>query len=340
VSIQLKTSTVSIIDTKEVVLDIEGLSVVFENEDGDVPALQSINLQVGRGEIVGLVGESGCGKSLTSLSAMRLLPSAAKIAEGDIRIEGQTIVGISEKKMRSIRGNFISMIFQEPMTALNPLIKVGHQIEESLLLHKKCNAKERYKKAIELLQDVGIPEPKTRYHQFPFELSGGMRQRVMIALALACNPKVIIADEPTTALDVTIQAQILDLLKEIRDQYQTAILLITHDMGVIADVADRVAVMYAGQIVEIAPVHELFERPSHPYTVGLLQSIPQINGDSTMELPSIPGTVPDLKSLPQGCAFQTRCAYVTDKCRKENPTLSVLGNEHALACWNPLLEEV
>jgi peptide/nickel transport system ATP-binding protein len=336
----MKTSTVRSIETKEVVLDIEKLSVVFENEDSAVTALNSISLQVGRGEIVGLVGESGCGKSLTSLSAMRLLPSSAKIAEGDIRIEGQSIVGIPEKKMRSIRGNSISMIFQEPMTALNPLIKVGRQIEESLLLHKKFSAKERYKKAIELLQAVGIPEPETRYHQFPFELSGGMRQRVMIALALACNPKVIIADEPTTALDVTIQAQILDLLKEIRDQYQTAILLITHDMGVIADVADRVAVMYAGQIVEIAPVHELFARPSHPYTVGLLQSIPQINGDSTMELPSIPGTVPDLKSLPQGCAFQARCAYVTDKCRKENPTLRLLGNEHALACWNPLLEVV
>jgi oligopeptide/dipeptide ABC transporter ATP-binding protein len=323
-------------DTDNVVLDIQNLVIAFEQLSGSVTALRGVNFQLKQGEILGLVGESGCGKSLTALSSMKLLPKNAKIVEGDIRINGRSLKGLSESKMREIRGKEVSMIFQEPMTALNPLIPIGRQIEETLLIHLNLSRKERYNRVIELLNAVGIPEPKARFHQLPYELSGGMRQRVMIATALACGPKVIIADEPTTALDVTIQAQMLKLLRHIRDSFQTSILLITHDMGVIADLADRVAVMYAGKIVEIAPVEELFDNPTHPYTVGLLNSIPSITDDEDGELQSIPGSVPDLKSLPIGCSFQARCTYATDACFREDPLLKLKGPEHSVACWNPL----
>ncbi|NHN31084.1 ABC transporter ATP-binding protein [Paenibacillus agricola] len=323
-------------DTDHVVLDIQNLVIAFEQLSGDVTALRGVNFQLKQGEILGLVGESGCGKSLTALSSMKLLPKNAKIVEGDIRVNGRSLKGLSESKMREIRGKEVSMIFQEPMTALNPLIPIGRQIEETLLIHMDLSRKERYNRVIELLNAVGIPEPQARFHQFPYELSGGMRQRVMIATALACGPKVIIADEPTTALDVTIQAQMLKLLRNIRDSFQTSILLITHDMGVIADLADRVAVMYAGKIVEIAPVEELFDHPTHPYTVGLLNSIPSMIGDEDGELQSIPGSVPDLKSLPIGCSFQARCLYATDACIHEDPALKLIGPDHSVACWNPL----
>jgi oligopeptide/dipeptide ABC transporter ATP-binding protein len=321
--------------SKEVVMNIDQLKVEFENESGNVTALRNVSIKLFRGEIVGLVGESGCGKSLTSHSAMRLLPKNANIVDGQIEINGRSIVGLNENQMRKIRGDLISMIFQEPMTALNPLIHIGKQIEETLLLHRKFTKEERYKKVIELLKSVEIPEPERRYKQYPFELSGGMRQRVMIAMSLACNPKVIIADEPTTALDVTIQAQILDLLKNIRDEHSTSILLITHDMGVIADMADRVAVMYAGQVIEMAAVEEIFENPKHPYTIGLLNSIPDLTKDVNEELPSIPGSVPDLSSLSQGCPFEPRCSHATDKCRQINPTLSTISDNHDVACWHP-----
>ncbi|UOF88994.1 ABC transporter ATP-binding protein [Fodinisporobacter ferrooxydans] len=318
----------------EVVLNVENLSVVFEKTGHEVTALRNISFQLHRAEILGLVGESGCGKSLTSLSIMRLLAPNTRITDGTVQIDGVPVTQLTESEMRKIRGNIMSMIFQEPMTALNPLLPIGRQIEETLLLHRNMKRLKRRQRVIQLLHSVGIPEPEIRYNQFPFELSGGMRQRVMIALALACEPKVVIADEPTTALDVTIQAQILDLLKHIRGTYQTSILLITHDMGVIADAADRVAVMYAGQIVEIATVDHLFERPAHPYTIGLLQSIPSLFGEHKKELYSIFGSVPDLSRLPSGCPFQSRCTHVSEICRTENPTLKPIENNHMVACWH------
>ena len=321
-------------DDKEVVMTIDRLKVEFRNDDHHVTALRNVSFKLHKGEIVGLVGESGCGKSLTSHSVMKLLPKNAHIIDGDIVIDGKSIVTTSENEMRKIRGDLISMIFQEPMTALNPLVTVGKQIEEMLILHKKISKKERYEIIINLLKSVGLPEPETRYKQYPFELSGGMRQRVMIAMSLACSPKVIIADEPTTALDVTIQAQILDLLKDIREKQGTAFLFITHDMGVIADMADRVAVMYAGQIVEMATVDELFENPAHPYTKGLLNSIPDLTKDVREELPSIPGSVPDLKSLSKGCPFEDRCSCSIERCRQENPFLTKIRESHEVACWN------
>jgi peptide/nickel transport system ATP-binding protein len=325
--------TVKEAQTKEVVLNINQLNVEFHNHDHTVRALHDVSIKLRRGEIVGLVGESGCGKSLTSHTTMKLLPKNAHIVGGEIEIVGKSITKLNENEMRNVRGDIISMIFQEPMTALNPLIPIGKQIEETLLLHRKMTKSERYDRAISLLNSVGIPEPKARYKQYPFELSGGMRQRVMIAMALACNPKVIIADEPTTALDVTIQAQILDLLKEIRDEYDTSFLFITHDMGVIADMADRVAVMYAGHVVEMADVDELFENPAHPYTQGLLSSIPDLTRDVEKELPSISGSVPDLSNLPLGCPFEARCPKASDKCREAKPVLTNIGTNHEVACW-------
>ncbi|CAM3658385.1 ABC transporter ATP-binding protein [Marinicrinis lubricantis] len=321
-------------------LKIDNLTLSFKQAAGSVTALQGVSLELGKGEILGLVGESGSGKSLTALSVMKLLPEQAKFDEGNITLEDMSLKDLSEKEMRKIRGNQVSMVFQEPMTALNPLIHVGKQIEELLFLHKKSSKSERKEKVIQLLKSVGIPEPELRYRQFPSELSGGMRQRIMIAMALACDPKVIIADEPTTALDVTIQAQILDLLKEIKEKFQTSILLITHDMGVIADVADRVAVMYAGRVMEMANAEELLERPLHPYTVGLLNSIPDITSDSEEELNTIRGSVPDLKSMPEGCPFHPRCDFATEQCKSQMPPLVQGEDGHAVACWNPVKGEM
>ncbi|MFD0681990.1 MULTISPECIES: ABC transporter ATP-binding protein [unclassified Paenibacillus] len=318
------------------IMKIHNLSLSFQQSSGPVTALRNVSLQLKKGEILGLVGESGSGKSLTALSLMKLLPANARFDGGDIELAGVSLKNMPESGMRSIRGNTVSMIFQEPMTALNPLIPVGRQIEELFILHKKMGKTERKRRVIDLLKSVGISEPEVRFRQYPFELSGGMRQRVMIAMALACNPKMIIADEPTTALDVTIQAQILDLLKDIKREYGTSILLITHDMGVIADAADRVAVMYAGQLMELAAVDDLIESPRHPYTVGLLNSIPDITGDGDAELNTIPGVVPDLKSLPRGCPFHPRCTFATDLCREQNPELIADQQGHAVACWHPV----
>ncbi|GFR37600.1 dipeptide/oligopeptide/nickel ABC transporter ATP-binding protein [Insulibacter thermoxylanivorax] len=318
------------------VLSVKNLTVSFKQSGGRVAALRNVSFTLNRGEILGLVGESGSGKSLTALTIMKLLPQQAQIEQGEIRLEGEVISRLSEKEMRRYRGSEVSMIFQEPMTALNPLASVGKQIEEMLTLHKKLSKKEKKQKVIELLTAVGIPEPELRYRQYPFELSGGMRQRIMIAMALACDPKVIIADEPTTALDVTIQAQILDLLKEIKAAFDTSILLITHDMGVIADAADRVAVMYGGRLMEMAGVEELFERPRHPYTVGLLKSMPDMTKVSEGELATIPGSVPDLKQMPEGCPFHPRCPYATEKCRNQMPPLVEDHEGHAAACWHPV----
>lgn len=324
------------LENEQPLLEIDQLTLTFEQEADSIVALRDISISMKQGEILGLVGESGSGKSLTALSLMKLLPANARFESGDIRLDGVSIKNASEAVMRKYRGNHISMIFQEPMTALNPLVTVGKQIEELFVLHKKLGKADRKQKVLELLSAVGINEPEIRYKQFPFELSGGMRQRIMIAMALACDPKVIIADEPTTALDVTIQAQILDLLKEIKESYGTSILLITHDMGVIADIADRVAVMYAGQMMELASVDELLSRPHHPYTNGLLNSIPDLTHDLEGELNTIRGTVPDLKGLPKGCPFHPRCDYATDRCKQEQPKLENIASDHLIACWHPL----
>lgn len=316
------------------ILRVEGVSVAFRRDDQLVPALRDVSFEIRRGEIMGLVGESGCGKSLTSLAIMNLLPKNAKVLSGTIEVDEFSVLDSSESDMRTARGNLVSMIFQEPMVALNPLASVGAQIAEPLALHTHLTAKEKRDRVLELLRSVGIPEPERRIKQYPFELSGGMRQRVMIAMALACGPKVVIADEPTTALDVTIQSQILDLLRNVREERNTSILFITHDMGVIADIADRVSVMYAGKVVETASVNDLFEHPAHPYTRGLLSSIPSIDGDRTAELSSIPGSVPDLRDLPPGCPYQSRCSLVSEQCRSEDPALTPVQDDHFVACWN------
>jgi peptide/nickel transport system ATP-binding protein len=320
------------------VLDVQGLSVAFQRGDRLLSAISDVSLLMCKGEILGLVGESGCGKSLTALAIMRLLPHAARMTHGRIVVAGNDVTAASESLMRQLRGSIVSMIFQDPMVALNPLMPVGRQIAESLLIHRDMSREQRRARVLELLEAVGIPDPVARYRQFPYELSGGMRQRVMIAIALACGPQLIIADEPTTALDVTIQAQILELLKDIRDRFRTAILFITHDMGVIADVADRVAVMYAGEIVETAAVERIFDRPAHPYTMGLLNSIPDLAGGETERLPSIPGRVPPLGST-AACPFQDRCPRVTDVCREIRPIPELVGDRHLAACWHVIPQE-
>jgi oligopeptide/dipeptide ABC transporter ATP-binding protein len=317
-------------------LEVDRLSVDFQLGNRVVRALSEVSFDIGKGEILGLVGESGCGKSLTSLALMRLLPPNAIIAGGRIRIGSVDMTTASEQTVRRLRGEAVAMIFQEPTVALNPLVTIGRQIEESLLIHRSAGRAARRERALELLSLVGIPAPAQRYRQYPHELSGGMRQRAMIAMALACEPGLIIADEPTTALDATIQAQVLDLLKEIRGRLGTAILFITHNLGVIADIADRVAVMYAGQVVELAPVARLFALPAHPYTAGLLASIPDLRGGRDERLPSIPGRVPSLGQIPPACPFQDRCPRVTEICREQRPPLEAVETGHLAACWHPL----
>ena len=317
-------------------LEVDRLSVDFQLGNRVVRALSEVSFDIGKGEILGLVGESGCGKSLTSLALMRLLPPNAIIAGGRIRIGSVDMTTASEQTVRRLRGEAVAMIFQEPTVALNPLVTIGRQIEESLLIHRSAGRAARRERALELLSLVGIPAPTQRYRQYPHELSGGMRQRAMIAMALACEPGLIIADEPTTALDATIQAQVLDLLKEIRGRLGTSILFITHNLGVIADIADRVAVMYAGQVVELAPVARLFALPAHPYTAGLLASIPDLRGGRDERLPSIPGRVPSLGQIPPACPFQDRCPRVTEICREQRPPLEAVETGHLAACWHPL----
>ena len=319
-------------------LDVRELSVDFDLGGRWVRALSDVSFEIGRGEILGLVGESGCGKSLTSLAVMRLLPPNALIAGGRILLGESDLAAASEAEMRRLRGDSVAMIFQEPMVALNPLVSIGHQIEESLIIHRSAGRAARRERALELLTLVGIPAPAQRHRQYPHELSGGMRQRAMIAMALACEPGLIIADEPTTALDATIQAQILDLLREIRTRLGTSMLFITHNLGVIADIADRVAVMYAGQVVETAPVDRLFALPAHPYSAGLLASIPDLRGGRDQRLPSIPGRVPALGQIPTACPFQDRCPRVTDICREQRPPLALVEPDHRAACWHPLTE--
>ncbi len=299
--------------SQNTVLEIKDLEVELFSEQGPLPVIDKVNLSIKEGEIVGIVGESGCGKSMLASAIMNLLNSPAQIAAGTIFYEGQDMTTLSSKEFQKIRGNEISMIFQEPMTSLNPLMKVGKQIEEAIKAHEKVTNAELKERAIAAIREVGIPQPEKVYHDIPSRLSGGMRQRIMIAMALVCHPKLLICDEPTTALDVTIQAQILRLIKKLRDETNTAVIFISHDMGVIYQMVDRVVVMYAGQFVESAPCKKLFEKPLHPYTIGLQNAIPQINKQQS-SLQDIPGSVPMLDNLPEGCLFAPRCPFAKAEC--------------------------
>ena len=299
--------------SQNTVLEMKDLEVELNSEKGPLPVIDKVNLSIKEGEIVGIVGESGCGKSMLASAIMNLLNSPAQIAAGTIFYEGQDMTTLSTKEFQKIRGNEISMIFQEPMTSLNPLMKVGKQIEEAIKAHEKVTTAELKERAIAAIRDVGIPQPEKVYHDIPSRLSGGMRQRIMIAMALVCHPKLLICDEPTTALDVTIQAQILRLIKKLRDETNTAVIFISHDMGVIYQMVDRVVVMYAGQFVESAPCKKLFEKPLHPYTIGLQNAIPQINKQQS-SLQDIPGSVPMLDNLPEGCLFAPRCPFAKSEC--------------------------
>jgi len=319
-------------------LDVRGLRTHFTVDGREVTAVDGVSFAVEAGRTLGIVGESGCGKSVTSLSIMGLVPQPpGRIAGGEILFEGVDLLKLPEAELRELRGNRISMIFQEPMTSLNPAFTVGDQIVEVLLRHRPLSRAEAKAQAIEMLRLVRIPSPEHRFDEYPHRLSGGMRQRVMIAMALACGPKLLIADEPTTALDVTIQAQILDLMRTLRRETGTAIILITHDLGVIAEVADDVVVMYAGRIVERAPVAALFALPQHPYTIGLLGSIPRLHVEHD-RLAVIEGQVPSPETPIAGCRFHPRCPFAIDRCRREEPTLLELGPEHAAACWLAPLE--
>jgi oligopeptide/dipeptide ABC transporter ATP-binding protein len=317
----------------ETLVSVENLKTYFYTEDGTVPAIDGVSFSVKKGETLAIVGESGSGKSVTSLSIMRLIPTPpGKILAGDIKFNGESLLAKSEREMRNIRGNRISMIFQEPMTSLNPVFKVGDQICESIMLHQKKTRAEALAEAINLLNLVGIPEPERRITQYPHELSGGMRQRVMIAIALACRPELLIADEPTTALDVTIQNQILQLMRTLKTKSNMSIMLITHDLGVVAEMADRVVVMYSGQVVEQGDVFTIFENPKHPYTEGLLKSMPSAE-KRVGKLYAIDGVVPNPLNLPVGCRFADRCEYATALCHQEMPEIQELANEEVVRCW-------
>jgi peptide/nickel transport system ATP-binding protein len=322
---------------EQMVLDVKNLQTVFFTNSGLFKAVDDVSFSVRRGETLAIVGESGCGKSVTALSIMRLVPDPpGRIVGGSVALEGTDLLGLDEAEMRAIRGNRISMIFQEPMTSLNPVMRIGDQITEAVCLHRSITAKEAWKKAVDMLRLVRIPEPEQRAREYPHQLSGGMRQRAMIAMALACRPALLIADEPTTALDVTIQAQILALIVELQKELGTGLILITHDLGVVAQTAQRVIVMYAGKKVEEASVEALFENPRHPYTRGLMASMPAVasfGSNAEARLVEIPGMVPSLTNLPPGCAFAPRCPLAIDRCRAEYPPLEEWGDHHFAACW-------
>ena len=318
----------------EKVLEVKNLKTYFYTDEGEIPAVDGVDFSLERGETLAIVGESGCGKSVTSLFILRLIATPpGKIVDGEILYNGRDLLKLSEKEMRSVRGNDISMIFQEPMTSLNPVFTVGKQIMESLIYHQNMTKEQARERAIEMLRLVDIPNPEKCINNYPHNLSGGMRQRVMIAMALACNPKVLIADEPTTALDVTIQAQILKLMAELQKKTETGIILITHDLGIVAQIARNVMVMYAGEAVEYADVRSIFKDPRHPYTIGLLKSIPSIH-ETQDELYTIKGMVPSPKNLPKGCLFAPRCEYATERCLQERPPLVDIGEGRKLRCWN------
>ncbi len=317
----------------EPLLEIRNLKTCFYTEDGVVPAIENVSFSLDKGETIGIVGESGSGKSVTALSVMRLIPNPpGRIECGEIIFEGENLLEKRMDQMRGIRGNDIAMIFQEPMTSLNPVLTVGDQIMEAIVLHQKLSKQDAKDKAIHMLRLVGIPSPERRVNDYPHQMSGGMRQRVMIAMALSCNPKLLIADEPTTALDVTVQAQILELMMALKDDLGTSVMLITHDLGVIAETADKVVVMYAGNVVEKAGVRELFREPAHPYTMGLLGSIPKLNEDSK-RLQSIEGVVPSPFNMPKGCRFSPRCGHAMDICREREPVFAKIADGHHVSCW-------
>lgn len=317
-------------------LQVKNLKTVFNTDKGEVIAIDDVSFSIMDGEILGLVGESGSGKSVTSLSIMQLIPNPpGKITEGEIIFKGENLLGKSKEEMRKIRGNGISMIFQEPMTSLNPVYTIGNQLTEAFTVHSKISKKEALNKSIDLLGLVGIPFPEKRMSSYPHQFSGGMRQRVMIAMALAGNPQLLIADEPTTALDVTIQAQILDLIREINKKFNTSVLLVTHDMGVVAQMCDRVCVMYAGKIMEEADTVSIFEKPTHPYTEALLKSIPTLD-ENNERLNTIEGTIPNPFKMPKGCRFAPRCKYATGKCQEQEPVKTEVSRTQSVYCWNPI----
>ncbi|RKX24670.1 MAG: peptide ABC transporter ATP-binding protein [Candidatus Zixiibacteriota bacterium] len=322
------------VDEKSVILEVENLHTQFSTDDGLVQAVNGISLSLREGETLAIVGESGCGKSVSMLSVMRLLNvPPAKITADRLFFKDIDVMALSKEDMRKVRGSEIAMIFQDPMTSLNPVLTIGFQLKEPLKLHLGMGDTGATKRAAELLEMVGIPDAEARLRDYPHQFSGGMRQRAMIAMALACNPSVLIADEPTTALDVTIQAQIVDLIQRLQKRIGMALIWITHDLGVVAGLADRVNVMYAGFIVESAFVDELYENPRHPYTAALLRSLPRIDGSVGEDLESIKGLPPDLIDLPKGCPFAARCSFTVDKCRVDNPHLEEISPEHKIACW-------
>ena len=314
-------------------LEVQGLRTLFKTEDGEFAAVDGVDFSVAAGRTLAIVGESGCGKSVTALSIMGLVPSPpGRIAAGSIRFEGRELLGLAEREMQDLRGNGMAMVFQEPMSSLNPVFTIGEQIIEGLMRHRPLNRAQARERALEMLTKVRMPAPEQRLDEHPHKLSGGMRQRAMIAMALSCEPRLLIADEPTTALDVTIQAQILDLMRRLQQETGTAVVLITHDLGVVAEVADEVVVMYAGRVVEQGPAQALFENPQHPYTVGLLGSIPRLDAEQS-RLAAIDGQVPNPLHPPKGCSFAQRCPFAQAQCFEQAPPLRALGNGQAAACW-------
>ena len=317
----------------EIILDVKDLSMSFFTDQGELPAVNHVSFQVEKGKTLGIVGESGCGKSMTSLCVMRLFPSPpGRIVGGSILFDGKDLTKLSKKEMRSVRGKGIAMIFQEPMTSLNPVLTIGKQLTEAILAHESVSKEEAKERALRMISLVGIPMPEKIYASCPHQLSGGMRQRIMIAMALSCKPALLICDEPTTALDVTVQAQILELINRLKNETGTSVMMITHDMGVINEMSDTVLVMYAGQVVEYAGTDELFSNPSHPYTSGLIASIPSLDREEE-ELHVIPGSVPMLYELPEGCLFSPRCPYATDLCRQKRPGLTECAPRHQVRCF-------
>ncbi len=324
-------------------LEIQNLKTVFSTAKGVIKAVDGVSLMLNAGETLGIVGESGCGKTMLALSVMRLIPANGQIAEGRVLFNGMDLLSLSEDDMRKKRGHDIAMIFQEPMTSLNPVLRIGDQIAEAIRLHQHVPAKEALALSVRLLDEVGIPDPERRVKDYPHQLSGGMRQRVMIAMAMSCRPQLLLADEPTTALDVTIQAQILNLISDLKEKNNMAVILITHDLGIVAEAAQKVAVMYAGKVVETAGVEKLFARPLHPYTRGLIESRPSgcadISVDGEAYLKTIPGTVPRLYDLPSGCRFSERCALAEDECRAHEPELMEIEDGHFVSCFISQIKE-
>ena len=326
-----------VMENKDPILQVKDLELWFRTDYDKVKILNKVSFDIHHGETLGIVGESGCGKSMTSLCIMQLLNCPPAIIKGSIRLKGRELLGLKDKQMQAVRGNQISMIFQEPMTSLNPVFTIGNQLGETFVRHQGMSMRQAMKKAVELLEMVHIPEPAQRVKEFPHQLSGGMRQRVMIAMALACRPELLIADEPTTALDVTIQAQILDLMRNLQKEMGTAIAFITHDLGVVSEMCDRVIVLYCGEVMEEATNEEIFNNPQHPYTAGLMSTLPKF--DQPGKLPTIPGTVPPSGKYPEGCVFAPRCPHATEQCHAGKPPRVDLGNDHFVRCFRYVKEE-